>query len=159
MVQDELAARVARHGDDPEIINILIEVCAITGMGFAAVAHVTETRWIACQVLDQIEFGLTPGGELDVATTICTEIRTSGQRVVIDHVALDQDWQTHPTPVLYGFQSYVSLPLRLDDQSFYGTLCAIDPRPRRLQDGAVIERLESLARRVEAILSARVAQA
>ncbi len=147
--------QVALLGDDPEIAEILADVCAITGMGFAAVARVTDHRWIACQVLDQIEFGLKPGDELEVATTICSEIRKSGQRVVIDHAEHDRDWYLHPTPPLYGFQSYASLPLRLADASFYGTLCAIDPAPRRLRNTAIIAQLESLARRVEAILSAR----
>jgi signal transduction histidine kinase len=30
---------------------------------------------------------------------------------------------------MYGFQSYVSTPIILKDGSFFGTLCAIDPRP------------------------------
>lgn len=33
---------------------------------------------------------------------------------------------------MYGFQSYVSMPIVLADGSFWGTLCAIDPRPARL---------------------------
>jgi hypothetical protein len=32
-------------------------------MRFAAVARVTEQRWIACTVRDDIAFGLKPGGE------------------------------------------------------------------------------------------------
>jgi GAF domain-containing protein len=156
---DQLAAHVVEHGDDPEIAAILQTVCTLTGMGFAAVARVTDTRWIVCQVLDQIEFGLTPGGELDISTTICREIRDSNQRVVIDHVEFDKDWCTHPTPILYGFRSYVSLPIRLADNSFYGTLCAIDPKPHRLKDAALLDRLETLAGRVGEILSARSADA
>jgi hypothetical protein len=35
-------------------------------MGFAAVARVTEDRWVACAVKDDIAFGLKPGGELDL---------------------------------------------------------------------------------------------
>jgi hypothetical protein len=38
-------------------------------MGFAAVARVTEDRWVACSVLDEIDFGLKPGDELRVETT------------------------------------------------------------------------------------------
>jgi hypothetical protein len=53
-------------------------------MGCAAVARVTQDRWVACAVRDEISFGLAPGGELDVKTTICDEIRDSGQAVVID---------------------------------------------------------------------------
>ncbi len=48
----------------PKILEV---VCRTTGMGFAAVARVTEDRWIACAVLDQIEFGLQPGGESGAA--------------------------------------------------------------------------------------------
>ena len=71
----------------PTILNV---VCRVTGMGFAAVAHVTEERWICCAVQDEIQFGLLPGGELKVETTICHEIRQGREAVVIDHVAEDQ---------------------------------------------------------------------
>jgi hypothetical protein len=47
-------------------------------MGFAAVARVTEDRWVACAVRDDIQFSLQPGSELKVATTICSEIRAAG---------------------------------------------------------------------------------
>ena len=152
-MKDAFAANVVLHGDNPELCAILTEVCRLTGMGFAAIARVTEDRWIACQVLDRIEFGLKPGDELDVATTICDDIRQSGHRIVIDHVAEDKDWCTHPTPILYGFRSYASLPIVLDDGSFYGTLCAIDPAPNRLNHGAVLEALEDYARQAAALLS------
>ncbi len=154
-MKDELATRVAHHGDDPEIHQLLEELCGLTGMGFAAVACVTEERWIACQVLDQIDFGMLPGSELDISTTICDDIRKTRRAVVIDHVAEDRNWCTHPTPILYGFQSYASLPLTLKDGSFFGTLCAIDPQPRLLRRPGVIEELERLARRAVEILSAR----
>ena len=99
-------------------------------MGFAAVAPVTEERWIACAVKDDIQFGLKPGGELKVETTICHEIRQSGTPVIIDHVAQDQAFCGHPTPAMYGFQSYISVPIVRADGSL---LCAIDPRPAVLR--------------------------
>ena len=49
--------------------------------GGTAVARVTDERWIACQVLDQIEFGLDPGDELKIATTICDDIRRCGRAI------------------------------------------------------------------------------
>lgn len=113
--------------------TILQVVCRITGMGFAALARVTEDRWIACSVLDEIDFGLKPGGELNVETTICNEIRQSREPVIIDNVAEDKAWCEHATPARYGFQSYISVPVILADGSFFGTLCAIDPRPARLK--------------------------
>jgi signal transduction histidine kinase len=102
-------------------------------MGFAAVARVTEDRWLACAVRDEIAFGLQPGGELRVETTICDEVRDSGQLVVIDHAAEDEAFCNHPTPKMYGFQSYISVPIIRPDGRFFGTLCAIDPRPARLK--------------------------
>jgi GAF domain-containing protein len=158
-MKDEFATQIAAQGDDPRLRTILEEVCRITGMGFAAVARVTEDRWIACQVADKIEFGLDPGDELDLKTTICDEIRASGQLVLIDHVAGHPEWRTHHTPALYGFESYVSLPVLLDDGSFYGTLCAIDPAPRTLSVPAIIAALEGFAVRVGHILSQRTAAA
>ena len=109
--------------------SILEVVCRTTGMGFAAVARVTSDRWIACGVRDDIAFGLAPGGELKVETTICNEIRQTREPVIIDHVSVDPDFAGHPTPALYGFQSYISMPIIRADGSFFGTLCAIDPRP------------------------------
>ncbi len=120
---------VSRIGAVPTILDV---VCRVTGMGFAAVARVTEDRWIACAVRDDIAFGLRPGDELKVETTICDAIRGSGRAVVIDQVSADPDFCGHPTPAMYGFQSYISMPIVRSDGSFFGTLCAIDPKPAKL---------------------------
>lgn len=137
----------------PAVDAILEEVCRITGMGFAAVAHVTHERWIACQVLDKIELGLDPGDELDIKTTICDEIRASGQGVFIDEVATDPHWRRHPIPALYGFKSYVSVPIVLEDGSFFGTLCAIDPERSAVKLSDVMPAIEAFARDIAQALS------
>jgi GAF domain-containing protein len=123
----------------PTILDI---VCRTTGMRFAAVARVTEDRWIACSVRDDINFGLKPGGELKVESTICHEIRQSGKAVIVDHVAEDPLCACHHTPQTYGLQSYISMPIRLADGSFFGTLCAIDPEPHRLNTPETIRMFE-----------------
>jgi signal transduction histidine kinase len=112
--------------------RILEVICRTTGMGFAAVARVTDTRWICCAVRDEIQFGLEAGGELKLETTICHEIRQNHEAVVIDNVATSPVYEEHHTPAMYGFQSYISMPIMLSDGSFFGTLCAIDPRPARI---------------------------
>lgn len=122
----------------PAIANILEVVCLTTGMGFSAVARVTEESWVACAVKDQINFGLLPGGELKLETTICNEIRQHQEAVVIDHVAIDEVFANHATPLKYGFQSYISMPIKLKDGSFFGTLCAIDPQPAVLKTPSII---------------------
>jgi signal transduction histidine kinase len=120
------------------ISNLLEVACRVAGVGFAAVARVTEDRWIACAVRDDIAFGLLPGGELKVQTTICNDIRMCGEAVVIDHVREDPVFRDHPTPAMYGFQSYISVPIFRRDRSFFGTLCAIDPKPAKLKTPEVV---------------------
>lgn len=116
----------------PAIANILEIVCQSTGMGFSAVARVTTEKWVACATHDQINFGLVPGGELVLETTICNEIREHQNAVVIDHVAESEKFAHHHTPLLYGFQSYISVPITLKNGEFFGTLCAIDPSPHKV---------------------------
>ncbi|MGM9475730.1 GAF domain-containing sensor histidine kinase [Pedobacter sp. GSP4] len=122
----------------PAIAHILEIVCRTTGMGFSAVACVTSDSWIACAVQDEINFGLPVGGELKLETTICNEIRQHKQAVVIDHVAEDPDFAGHHTPLMYGFQSYISVPITLKNGDFFGTLCAIDPKPAKLKNPTII---------------------
>ena len=118
--------------------TLLDVICRTTGMGFAAVARVTEDRWIACGVLDHINFGLKPGGELQVDTTICHEIHQTHEAVVIDHVDGHALYRDHRTPRQYGFQSYISMPILLPGERFYGSLCAIDPKPARLNTPEIV---------------------
>jgi signal transduction histidine kinase len=134
---DQLARDVASVASIPAVPSILDVVCRMTGMGFATVARVTDERWIACSVKDTIAFGLAPGGELKIETTICNEIREHREPVVINNVDTSP-FAGHRTPAIYGFKSYISMPIILPDGSFFGTLCAIDPRPAQLDDPKVV---------------------
>ena len=149
----ELKAESVALADNERLRAMLRRICDATGMGFSAVARVTEQRWIACLVEDRIEFGLDPGEELKIHETICDEIRDSGEAVVFDDASDDIKWSRHPVPVIYGFKSYCSFPVYLDDGSFFGTLCAIDPQRRRVTDEAIVEMFDAYAREVGAILS------
>lgn len=121
------------------IVPVLLDViCQTTGMGFAAVARVTSTNWVTCSVRDDIQFGLVPGSQLKLATTICNEIRESQEPVVINNVAEDEIFHNHHTPLMYGFQSYISYPIILKNGEFFGTLCAIDPKPADLENPKVL---------------------
>ncbi|PZX19017.1 signal transduction histidine kinase [Palleronia aestuarii] len=113
-----------------EQVPLILDVCAqATGMGFTAIARVTEDRWITCASRDDIEFGLRPGDELDVESTICKEVRTAERLVVIQDVETDAVYCDHPTPKRYGFRSYISVPIVRASGEFFGTLCAIGLQP------------------------------
>ena len=107
-------------------------------MGFAAIARVTEDRWITCSTLDNINFGLKPGDELEVETTLCHEVRHNREAVFIDHVDEDEKYKNHHTPRIYGLQSYASFPIFRKNGEFFGTLCAIDSRPFKVNTPEIV---------------------
>jgi len=151
----EFQADIDAIADIPAVSSIFDVIRQTTGMGFAAVARVTEGRWIACEVLDNIDFGLKPGGELQVETTICHEIRQNQEAVAIDHVDKSDIWIGHHTPLQYGFQSYISVPITLSDGTFFGTLCAIDPRPAQVNNSKILTMFKLFAELIANHLDAR----
>jgi GAF domain-containing protein len=121
----------------PVILKIVKQ---ITGMRFAAVARVTDQHWVTCATDDSLAFGLKPGDELPLESTICHEIRQHLQPVVFGDVGASE-FCNHHTPQIYGLQSYVSIPIVLKDGKFFGTLCAIDSVPVELDPEDVVSKL------------------
>jgi signal transduction histidine kinase len=142
-------AAVGRIGAVPGILEIL---CEQTHMGFAAVARVTDGAWTACAVRDGIGFGLKPGGQLDVHTTLCKEARAERRPVAFDHASEDLTYKDHHTPRIYGIESYVSVPIVLQGGEYFGNLCAIDPRPATVANQQTIAVFVSFAKLIAAEL-------
>lgn len=135
--EDDLRRDVGRI-DAIREVPLILEVCRkATGMGFVAVARVTEGRWITCASLDDLAFGLRPGDELEVESTLCQEVRATREVIVIEDVGTSPTYGHHPTPRRYGFRSYVSVPIVRADGRFFGTICAIHPTPTRLSPETV----------------------
>lgn len=130
-------------------------LCDSTGLRFAAVARVTDTHWTACAVEDRLGFGLGPGGQLALKTTLCDEIRDSHRTIVIDHASADPLYCNHHTPRLYAFESYISVPLFYPDGTLFGTLCAFDPEPAPLRNSASVAVVESFARLLSSLMEAQ----
>lgn len=137
---DDIAALLAM----PAVPGILELASAMTGMRFVAVARVTADRWTACAVHDRLDFGLRPGDDLVLETTICDEIREHRHLVQFNQASTHPVFSRHPTPALYGFESYISVPMFRRDGGFHGTLCALDPQPSKL-DAATVKAFEVLA--------------
>ena len=127
--RDQLSKAIASIGDDDDLRAVLGELQRQTQMKFAAIAFVSEDRWIASLVSDTLDFGLSAGDELDVRATLCAEVRSCSAEILIDDVASDPVWSDHPVPRMYGLRSYLSIPIMIGG-AFFGTLCAIDSDPR-----------------------------
>lgn len=124
---------------------ILKAVSELTRMRYVVIARVTNERWIACAVLDEMDFGLGPGGELEVATTLCSEVRDHRTPIVIGHASKDTVYCNHPTPKKYGIESYIAVPITLKTGEFFGTLCAVDSRPADLSSESTLDSLRLFA--------------
>ncbi len=149
--QDPSIQAIARIDAVPSILEVC---CRVTGMGFAAVARVTEGEWTACAVRDEIAFGLGVGGQLEVKTTLCDEVRGQRETIVFDNAAEDPKFADHHTPRIYGLQSYISTPIIRSDGSLFGTLCAIDPHPHHVSKKETVETFKLFAQLIAARLDA-----
>ena len=142
---DPLAREIAAVQAIDAVRRILDVICQVTGMGFSAVARVTETRWVACQVRDDVGLSLGPGGELQITETMCQQVRDTGQLVVFNSASADPVWSAHPVPAQYGIESYISMPIFTPDGAFFGTLCALDPKPSRIESPEQVEMIRIFA--------------
>ncbi|NHO32610.1 ATP-binding protein [Acetobacter fallax] len=121
--ETDLPPEVVAVREIPGVSTILDAVCRTSGVSFASIAHVTEARWVACAVEDQAEFGLVPGDFLPVSRTVCRDVRTSREPVIIDTVTAQSDDHQHEILASYGIRSYISVPILLPGGDFFGTLC------------------------------------
>ncbi|MBA1205409.1 GAF domain-containing sensor histidine kinase [Pseudomonas capeferrum] len=140
---------VAQIESVPMILRLVKHV---TGMRFAAVARVTDKRWVTCAVDDSLSFGLAPGDELVLETTICHEIRQHRQPVVFGQASAHPLYASHHTPKIYKLESYVSIPIIRANGEFFGTLCAIDPSAHDVEKPETIETLKLFAQLIGANL-------
>ncbi|MGV6397245.1 GAF domain-containing protein [Pseudomonas caspiana] len=153
------AAESAAIAEVETTSHILQLMTRLTRLRFAAIAKVTDQRWVACAVDDEIHFGVGPGDELAIELTICNQVRQEHSAIVISSVSDNPRFKDHPLPKLYGFESYLSLPIVLCDGSVFGTLCGLDPLPAKLDDPDLIHTLEIFARLIGTTLDlhARIA--
>jgi len=135
-------AAVERITVVPDILKI---ICNTTGLGYAAVAHVTAETWTACAARDEIGFDLPAGANLPIKATICHEVQQSGITVVIDQVSAQPEWCGHHVPKLYGFESYIAVPVVRSNGEIFGTLCALSMTPVKISGTSTVAAFEAFA--------------
>ena len=129
--------------------TVLETVMLATNMRFAGVARVTADRWVACRTVDEVNFGLTSGDEIEIESTFCQSVRDTSQKVMFNDSATDEIYQGHPIAAKFGIVSYASIPIHRSDGTFFGTLCAIDTEPRGIKHPRAVAMLE-IEERLEA---------
>ncbi|GGA08902.1 GAF domain-containing sensor histidine kinase [Neptunicoccus cionae] len=154
VIQDHAAFLDGEHDFQEDILKlagsdlvgtILETVMLATNMRFAAVARVTNDRWVACRTVDEVNFGLAAGDEIDIQSTFCQTVRDTSDKVLFNDVATDEVYLNHPIAAKFGIVSYASIPIYRGDGSFFGTLCAIDTVPRNVKHPRAVAMLEMFA--------------
>ncbi len=128
-MRDDVAIAISRVSGVSAVPTMLRVITEITGLRLSLIAHVTDSTWTCCAVNDQMAFGLEVGGELEVATTLCSEVRQQLGPIAISHASVDPEFKDHHTPKLYKFESYISVPIFLRNGDYFGNLCALDAKP------------------------------
>jgi signal transduction histidine kinase len=126
----------------PTILRVVAET---TGMRFVCIARVDADSWTTCAVHDMLGFGLQPGDPLDVGTTLCREVRGGDKLIVMNKASEHPHYRHHPTPKMYGFESYISVPVYRPGGEFFGTLCALDPLAADIDNPKIIDSLTLFA--------------
>jgi signal transduction histidine kinase len=149
-LEDDIAA-IGRISAVPTILQV---IAGTTGMGLTLIARVTPDRWVACAVRDEISFGMKVGDELQVATTICSEVRDSLEPIVIEHASREPEFCGHPTPKLYNFESYIAVPVFRKSGEYFGNVCALDRKPALLREAKTLAMMKLFAELISLQLQA-----
>lgn len=141
----DFQADIAMLAGSNLIGTILETVMLATNMRFAAVARVTADRWVACRTIDEVNFGLKAGDEIEIESTFCQSVHKTSNKVVFNDAATDEVYGGHPIAARFGIASYASIPIHRSDGTFFGTLCAIDNEPRDVKHPRAVAMLEMFA--------------
>lgn len=129
-----------------ELVGTILEtVMFATSMRFAGVARVTADRWVACRTVDEVNFGIAEGDEIEIQSTFCQTVRDTSELVAFNDAGTDPVYKDHPIATAFGIVSYASVPIFRDDGSFFGTLCAIDVEPKDVKSARSIAMLKMFA--------------
>jgi signal transduction histidine kinase len=143
-------AAIGRIDAVPPLLEVL---CGVSGMRLAMVAHVDGNVWTVCAVRDELHIGITPGGPLGLRTNLDLESQASRTPVVMERVGCDADCSVHDRQGFYQVESYVSVPIFLSNGSYFGVLCALDPKPANLGQPVILSTFKRFATIIASQLS------
>jgi signal transduction histidine kinase len=147
----QAVAAIRRIDAVPTLLEVL---CEITGMRLAMVAHVSAKVWTVCALLDDLHLGITPGGPLAIRTNLGLESQASRTPIVIEQASTDPRYTSRHRRGLYQVESYVSVPIFLPSGSYFGTLCALDPKPAKVGQVFIL----STFKRFAALIASQLTQ-
>lgn len=116
-------------------VNMILETLQnLTGLRLSIVVRVDDNSWTACAVVDNLDFGLSPGDQLELSTTYCNTVRGNSAPLIVKHASKNDDFKDHPGFTVYGVESYIAVPLYRQNGECFGVMCALDLEPREFSE-------------------------
>lgn len=131
--------------------NILKLIVRVTGLRFAAIVKFCEEDWVACCVNDEICLGIKNGENFPLEYSMCSNLLTNPTALVVDCVSGHFMHKGNIAAGRYGFESSISIPIFLRDDSLFGSICVLDPDPNRLEVPESVDLLVIFAKLVGSI--------
>jgi len=119
-------------------VNMILETLQkLTGLRLSIVVRVDDNSWTACAVVDNLNFGLNPGDQLELSTTYCNTARENAAPLIVKHASQNDDFKDHPGFTVYGVESYIAVPLYRQNGECFGVMCALDLEPKEFSEELV----------------------
>lgn len=116
---------------------VLHAVTEFSGLETAVFSRIERNRWCARAVLDGGGFGIEPGHVYPVGDVLCEIVGATLTPLAVGDLTHHAQYRTHPTRTKFGAEAYVGVPVKFDDGTLIGTLCALSKRPKPRTDRAV----------------------
>lgn len=144
---------VARIPALPKILSVMTRT---TGLRLAALARVTDERWLACAVEDHLGSSIIRGTEVTAKGTLCYETLQCGRSIAINDISNHPDYHDHPRLNHHGARSIISVPVILPNGVVFGTLTGFDSEVRVLDSPEILGSIELLGELIAFHLSAEL---
>jgi signal transduction histidine kinase len=138
----DIARAVAALGRVDALPTLLRVLCEMTGLRFAAVAHVEGTTWTAYALRDDLSLGVQPGDELSFMASLGFDSLAARLPIVFEQSGMDS---TPCGQTLWSIKSFISVPIIVGSERHFGTLCALDSNPASLREPRIVSMFKEFA--------------
>ncbi len=121
------------------------------GFGLWMTTRTNLPHWIVLEARDRF-YNVESGAVFKWADSFCARmVEGLGPNIVLD-TSKNQVYASAEIGKQIPIGAYIGMPMRGDDGSLFGTLCAIDPNPQTLDIDSELPHIQLLARMLSTIL-------
>ena len=112
------------------VCQVLEGVQRRLGTAATVLTRIEDDEWVVLQAAGDDGIVLRPGDIFDAGATLCTRMLAGHGPALAPDTATVPAYATAPLLAELGIGAYVGAPVRLSDGTLFGTVCALDRRPR-----------------------------